>query len=227
MASDEDPHAFISYVHEDAEAVDSLEAALEASGVKVWRDKKDLGPGDDWKRVIRQAIQGNALAFIPCFSTAANEKERTVMREEIYLAIEEYRLRPPDRPWILSVRFDDCDVPDFDLSAGKTLRSLNWSDLFDKRYSADLIKLVDRVKSLLGSVEGSANASAAIGAASSRVRGSLIAAAVREGAADPSRGAVADQQLRAEARRVVEGIGDSESPPATSRLRPCWSAYKP
>jgi len=210
MSSADEPHAFISYVHEDSEAVDGLEAALEAAGVKVWRDKNNLGPGDDWQRVIRQAIQGSALAFIPCFSKAANEKERTVMREEIYLAIAEYKLRPPDRPWILSVRFDDCEVPDYDLVSGKTLRSLNWSNLFDAQYPSDLIKLVERVKSLLGTTGGPAAATAAIGGASDRVRGSLIAAAVRDGAADPSRAAEADQQVRAEARKVVDGIKDEQ-----------------
>ena len=69
MVDAEEPHAFISYVREDDAAVDGLESALEAAGIKVWRDKHALGPGDDWKRVIRKAIQGNTLAFIPCFST--------------------------------------------------------------------------------------------------------------------------------------------------------------
>lgn len=208
-AADE-PHAFISYVREDSDAVDGLEAALVAAGIKVWRDKNDIGPGDDWKRVIRRAIQGNSLAFIPCFSTVGNERERSAMREEIHLAIEEYRLRPPDKPWILSVRFDECEVPDYDLVPGKTLRSLNWSDLFDKQYPANIVRLVDRVKALLGTPSAGAGAPAAVSDASDRVRGSLIATAVREGAADPARVPAADQQVRAEARKVVEAINDRD-----------------
>lgn len=214
MGSVNEPHAFISYVRDDDAAVDGLEAALEAAGIKVWRDKNALGPGDDWKRVIRQAIQGNVLAFIPCFSTAANAKDKSVMREEILLAIEEYRLRPPDRSWILSIRFDDCDIPDYDLAPGKTLRSLNWTSLFDTQYPSELIKLVDKVKLLLGTAGGPAAMTAAVGVASDRVRGSLIAAAVREGNTDATRAAEADRMVRAEARKLIEVLRDEDRLPA-------------
>lgn len=210
MSSSDEPHAFISYVREDSDEVDGLEAALVAAGIKVWRDKNDIGPGDDWKRVIRQAIQGNSLAFIPCFSTVANDRERSVMREEIHLAIEEYRLRPLDKPWILSVRFDECEVPDYDLVPGKTLRNLHYSDLFDKHYPAQIVKLVDRVKTLLGTPDSAASAPAAVRDASNGVRGPLIAAAVREAAADPAKVPSADQQVRAEARKIVEAIADRD-----------------
>lgn len=217
MSSADDPHAFISYVHEDADHVDGLEAALEAAGIKVWRDKNNLGPGDDWKRVIRKAIQGNALAFIPCFSEAANEKDLSVMREEIHLAIEQYRLRPPDRPWILSVRFEDCEVPDYELTSTKTLTDLNWSNLFDKHYPSEIVKLVERVKLLLGTAGGPAATTAAVGDASARVRGTLIAGAVRDGVADPARSDEGDLQVRAEARKVVEGLRDRERFPTKER----------
>jgi len=229
MSSADEPHAFISYVHEDSDAVDGLEAALVAAGIKVWRDKNNLGPGDDWKRVIRQAIKGNALVFIPCFSKAANDKEKSVMREEIYFAIEEYKLRKPDRPWILSVRFDECDVPDLDLVSGKTLRSLNWSNLHGGTYGAEIVKLTDRVKSLLSTAGGSgtgavssagssaaapaagptsAAVSAAVSGASDPVRGSLLAGAVRDAAVDPAHMASGDLQVRGEARKVVEALRD-------------------
>jgi hypothetical protein len=62
------PHVFISYVREDSGEVDALQRALEVAGVRVWRDTSDLWPGEDWRSRIRDAIAGNALAFIACFS---------------------------------------------------------------------------------------------------------------------------------------------------------------
>jgi TIR domain len=38
-------HVFISYVREDRDRVDQLEAALKAQGIPVWRDTNDLWPG--------------------------------------------------------------------------------------------------------------------------------------------------------------------------------------
>ena len=61
-------HAFISYVREDSPRVDRLQRALEAAGVRVWRDTADLWPGEDWRAKIRQAIVDGALVFIACFS---------------------------------------------------------------------------------------------------------------------------------------------------------------
>src|SRR5579863_3164965 len=39
---------FISYVREDAAAVDRLQRRLEVAGIRVWRDTADLSPGEDW-----------------------------------------------------------------------------------------------------------------------------------------------------------------------------------
>ena len=92
-------HAFISYVREDSHHVDALQLALEAGGVRVWRDKNDLRPGDDWRMVIRQAITDNALVFIACFSSHSAARATSYQYEELVLAIEQFRLRPPDAKW--------------------------------------------------------------------------------------------------------------------------------
>lgn len=130
MADNPRPHAFLSYVHEDVEAVNRLERVLEAAGVEVWRDKANLWPGQNWKMAIRDAITKDALLFVACFSTASVEKELTYQREELLLAVDEYRKRSPDVPWIFPVRFDDCAVPFYDLGAGRDLDSLQRTDLF-------------------------------------------------------------------------------------------------
>jgi hypothetical protein len=121
--SDVAGHAFLSYVHEDKAAVDQLQQALEADGIPVWRDIRDLQPGQDWKLSIRRAIGGDTLAFIACFSRASQARPKNYQNEELLLAIEQFRQRPPDLPWLIPVRFDDCGIPEFDLGAGRTLRA--------------------------------------------------------------------------------------------------------
>lgn len=46
------------------------------------------------------------------------------------LAIEQLRLRRPDLPWLIPVRFDDCPIPDCDIGGGRGLASLHCADLF-------------------------------------------------------------------------------------------------
>jgi hypothetical protein len=41
------------------------------------------------------------------------------------------RQRPPGYVWLLPIRFSDCQLPLFDLGAGRTLDSLQQLDLFD------------------------------------------------------------------------------------------------
>jgi isopentenyl diphosphate isomerase/L-lactate dehydrogenase-like FMN-dependent dehydrogenase len=98
-------HAFISYVREDAELVDQLQRKLEEAGIRVWRDTADLWPGEDWRARIRREITGNALAFIVCFSRRGIAREKSWQNEELVLAIEQLRLRNPDKPWLIPVRF--------------------------------------------------------------------------------------------------------------------------
>ena len=67
---------------------------LEA-GIPIWRDVKNLFPGDVWKAKIRKPIKGDALAFIPVFSSRSEGRSKSQMREEIRLAIDEYRKMSP------------------------------------------------------------------------------------------------------------------------------------
>jgi hypothetical protein len=123
-------HVFISYVREDSRRVDDLQRHLESAGIPVWRDKKDLYPGDDWLRRIRHAITNGAVAFISCFSMQSNARAKSVQNDEILTAIEQLRLRPPDDRFLIPVRFDECPVPDFDLGGGRTLAAIQYADLF-------------------------------------------------------------------------------------------------
>jgi len=115
----------------------------------VWRDTADLWPGEDWRAKIRRAITGNALVFIACFSSRSVARVKSYQNEELLLAIEELRLRRPDEPWLIPVRFDNCAIPDRDLGAGRTLGSIQRADLFGERRDTAILRLVGTVLRLL------------------------------------------------------------------------------
>jgi hypothetical protein len=143
-------HAFLCYVREDAARVDSLQRDLEEAGISVWRDTFDLWPGEDWRTKIRRAITDDALVFIACFSTHSVSRAKSHQNEELALAIDQLRMRRPDVPWLIPVRFDDSPVPDIDLGGGRTLASLQWADLFGEHRDAAVMRLLATVRRLLG-----------------------------------------------------------------------------
>jgi hypothetical protein len=142
-------HAFISYVREDSLHVDQLQRRLEAASVPVWRDTADLWPGEDWRTKIRQAITDDTLVFIACFSQQSLRREKSYQNEELTLAIEQLRLRRPNDPWLIPVRFDAIDIPDRDIGAGRTLASIQRADLFGDRFGEEINRLVAAVLQIL------------------------------------------------------------------------------
>lgn len=142
-------HAFISYVREDSPRVDQLQRALEAAGIPVWRDTASLWPGEDWRANVRRAITDYALAFIACFSLHGLRREESYQNEELILAIDQLRLRRPDVPWLIPIRFDDCVIPDRDLGGGRTLASIQSVDLFGERIAEETDRLVTTVTRVL------------------------------------------------------------------------------
>jgi len=143
-------HVFISYAREDSAGADQLQRVLEAAGLRVWRDTSNLWPGEDWRAKIRQAIQGDALVFIACFSQRSLTRTESYQNEELTLAIDQLRLRPLDEPWLIPVRFDDCDIPDRDIGASRTLSSLQRADLFGDQLRETYARLVTAVLRIQG-----------------------------------------------------------------------------
>jgi hypothetical protein len=138
-------HVFLSYAQVDSAAADVVQAVLEQSGVLVWRDTAQIWPGEDWRVKVRQAITGDALVFIALFSRGSLALEKSRHREELTLAINELTQRQPAVPWLIPVRVDDCEIPDLDIGAGRTLRSLESADLFGPNRKAQIRRLVESV----------------------------------------------------------------------------------
>lgn len=143
-------HVFISYVRQDSDHVDRLQRALQAAGIPVWRDTADLWPGEDWRAKIRAAITSNTLVFLGCFSSRSLARAKSYQNEELILAIDQLRLRPPEYPWLIPVRFDDCQIPDRDIGAGRTLTSIQRADLFGDHYAQAAQRLVAAILRILG-----------------------------------------------------------------------------
>jgi hypothetical protein len=74
-----------------------------------------LWPGGDWKQKDTAGDHGESRVFLACFSTHGNAKRTSYQREELLLAVDQFRLRAPGLPWLVAVRFDDCELPLFDL----------------------------------------------------------------------------------------------------------------
>lgn len=135
-----------------------LQRTLEAAGVQVWRDRANLWPGENWRVKIRDAITHDALVFTACFSSHSAARQKSYQNEELMLAIDQLRLRRPDDPWLIPVCFDNCDVPDLELGAGRTLASIQRADLFGEGYDQAVARLVRTVLRILGSRHGASPA---------------------------------------------------------------------
>ena len=121
-------HIFLSYVREDRLLVDRLAARLSQAGFELWLDSGQLKPGQQWPSEIRKAIE-EAAFFIACFSEAHQARSRSYTNEELTLAIEELRLRPAGRTWLIPVEFSKDSVPERSIRAGESLRDIHRVDL--------------------------------------------------------------------------------------------------
>lgn len=121
---------FVSYVHEDWEKVELIVRNFQRNGIGVWLDKKELAGGQRWKKKIRDAIR-SGLYFISIHSRQRAEKEKTYASEELIIAIDELRLRPFDKAWLIPVRLDDHPIEDRPIGAGESYYDLHIEDLTD------------------------------------------------------------------------------------------------
>jgi hypothetical protein len=203
-------HVFVSYVREDSAQVDQLCAILEASRIPYWRDRTSLGPGDAWKAKIRDAIREGSLVFLACFSEFSRAKLKSHMNEELTLAVEEYRKMPPGRTWLIPVRFDDGDVPEWDLGAGRVLSDLNYVDLFGSAMAPQAASLVTTIHGVMGEKQlGAAQTLEAVEHAVAADRIEVLKRLTKEMLLDPQRRIQLDDLVGQEVQRVILAISDS------------------
>ena len=118
---------------------------------------------------------------------------------------------PPGRVWLIPVRFDAGDVPDWDLGAGRVLSDLNYSDLFGLEHTAHVARLVTTINRLLGDKRPDpATALAAVEQVASADRVDILKRLTKELLLDPSRRIELDDMVSQETQRVLEVLKDKE-----------------
>ncbi|MBK7452000.1 MAG: TIR domain-containing protein [Anaerolineales bacterium] len=123
---------FLSYASQDRSLVRELSRQLMGEGwIDIWRDEKNLLPGQDWRVKIEEAVE-EADVVIICLSNHSVSKEGHVQKELRYareIALE----KPEDAIFLIPLRLDECEVP-------RGLRFYQWVDYFgeskDSSYKA-------------------------------------------------------------------------------------------
>ncbi|MEA5366464.1 toll/interleukin-1 receptor domain-containing protein [Amycolatopsis sp., V23-08] len=228
-------HAFISYVHQDRDAVAKLQKILSSAGVPVWLDKEDLWPGEDWRLKIRRAITKESLVFIACFSKNSSARDVSYQNEELNLAVEQLRRRPPGgTPWLIPVRLDDCEIPEYEIAPGRMLDSLQMVDLFGKDRENAASRLVGAVIRSLGTATPGMPITAKLDGSSEAV------AQVKEMLLDPTRRIELHDLVTSIANKcrttlsdedqfpfTLEGTGKEITRAAVARVEQYWQVTKP
>src|SRR5206468_2173271 len=65
-----------------------------------------------------------------CFSEHYWARDKTFMNEELLLAIEELRQRRIDRAWFIPVKLSPCEVPEYPIGPGQSLRDLQYVEMY-------------------------------------------------------------------------------------------------
>lgn len=52
--------------------------------------------------------------------------------------------------WIIPIRFDDVEIPDWTLGAGKVTGDLNRVDLFGADEASEAVRLVTQISNIMG-----------------------------------------------------------------------------
>lgn len=60
------------------------------------------------------------------------------------------QLRRPDEPWLIPVRFDNCNIPGRDIGGGRSLASIHAADLFDDSFHDGATKLIAAIERIFG-----------------------------------------------------------------------------
>ena len=211
-SSAQEKHAFVSYVHEDRLHVDRMCKALKAADIPVWVDKTKLGPGVDWRTEIRNAIRSGSMVFLACFSTNLAERETSYQYEELHLAVEEFRRRPPGRVWLIPIRFDDCELPQIELTPTMTLDNLQRVDLFGDEYMEHAIQLTGAIKAVMGTPPGldSATVRAAVDEADDAERPAILRRHTEEMIHDQTQVIALDALIAQEQSRILSAMRDPE-----------------
>jgi hypothetical protein len=133
----EAPTVFLSYSREDSKIVDSIAKKLKNAGIRLWFDKVDLKPGDNWMQEIENSL--SSARFVIFFISQNSIKKSVWAKQELQIAL--YRqITGEGGARIIPVILEDADVPPL-------LRQFQWIDLRDsKNFDIGVRKLIEAIK---------------------------------------------------------------------------------
>ena len=132
---------FVSYSHEDENAVTRLRDELRESGLQVWDAGGRLAPGEDTLKIFENI--GNSRYFVLILSEASGRSEW--VRKETDCALN--RQIKYGKPTLIPVQIDFADLP-IDMSTA--ISNLRMVDLRSHNYSRGL----EELRACLAGVEG-------------------------------------------------------------------------
>ncbi len=114
---------FLCHAKEDEAKVLAIYERLKQHGIKLWMDKKDLLPGQQWELEIAKAIRESD--FVLLFFSRTSISKRGYVQKEFRIALDVYDQIPEGRIFLVPVRLDDCEIPE-------RFKELQYCDLFDE-----------------------------------------------------------------------------------------------
>ncbi len=137
---------FISYASLDRASAIVIRDALQAAGLDVWFDQRNLNPGDVYQDKILSNIE-RCSCFLPVISKSTAIPGRHFFFLEWNKAVDEVKLRAPGVPFIVPVVIDDTpyDAP----HVPAQFRDRHWQRLDGTSLPDDFLKLLrDRIRAL-------------------------------------------------------------------------------
>lgn len=134
---------FLSYASQDAAVAQRVREALQAAGIEVWFDQKELRGGEAWDQKIRRQIRECTL-FVPLISNRTQERLEGYFRREWKLAVDRTQDMAEEKVFIMPVAIDD--TPDTTASVPDKFRAVQWLRVGT---GESLATLVERVRRLL------------------------------------------------------------------------------
>ncbi|HYV12871.1 MAG TPA: toll/interleukin-1 receptor domain-containing protein [Pyrinomonadaceae bacterium] len=121
-------HVFLSYSRVNEEEVRQLREDLINADENVWWDQ-DIRGGQDWQQTIREALK-TSYAVVVCFSKETEASTESGIYPELRDAISTYRNLAEGEIFLIPIRLSECEIPDVEIDAVRTLARLQRIDLF-------------------------------------------------------------------------------------------------
>lgn len=128
---------FLCYAREDESIALKLFSDLKNNGIRVWMNKSEILPGENWKQKITKAIK-ESTHFLALISDNSINKKGYVQKK-LKLALEVLNEMPDSEIYIIPIRITDCIPND------EKLNDIQWVDLFVS-YKKGLEKILKSLK---------------------------------------------------------------------------------